>query len=367
MKILFFILVILHGLIHLLGWIKGFEIKEIKALTLPISKPMGLLWLLAAALFVIYGLMYLFQSRYTWVLGLIGVVISQILIFIFWKDAKIGTLPNLLILIVSLMNWGQFRFHQMVEKQTLQLVRASNPSETQSVKEEGLKSLPEPVTRWIRQSGMIGKPYLNGAKVSQIAEMQMSPDKDQWMKAKAEQYTSMNPPAFIWKVDARMNSFLNFQGRDKFEEGKGEMLIQLNSLIPIVDKKGEKLDEGSLQRFLGEMVWFPSLALSPHISWTPIDGKSAKATLDFQGTSGSGTFFFNEEGDVIRFSALRYRGNEPDAQRREWIMDIQEYSTFEGIRVPSKMTSTWRLDSGDWTWLKLEVTDIKYNPERIEF
>ena len=48
-------------------------------------------------------------------------------------------------------------------------------------------------------------------------------------------------------------------------------------------------------------------------------------------------------------------------------MAIQEYSTCEGIRVPSKMTSTWRLDSEDWTWLKLEVTDIRYNPEKIEF
>ena len=60
-----------------------------------------------------------------------------------------------------------------------------------------------------------------------------------------------------------------------------------------------------MQRFFGEMVWFPSLALSPHITWEPINGKSAKATLDYQGTSGSGTLFFNEEGDVIRVSALR--------------------------------------------------------------
>lgn len=25
------------------------------------------------------------------------------------------------------------------------------------------------------------------------------------------------------------------------------------------------------------------------------------------------------------------------------------------------MTSTWKLDAGDWTWLKLEVMDIEYN------
>jgi hypothetical protein len=47
-------------------------------------------------------------------------------------------------------------------------------------------------------------------------------------------------------------------------------------------------------------------------------------------------------------------------------MDITDYSTFEGIKVPSNMTSTWQLDSGPWTWLKLHVTDIQYNPESDE-
>lgn len=42
-------------------------------------------------------------------------------------------------------------------------------------------------------------------------------------------------------------------------------------------------------------------------------------------------------------------------------MNIMEYKTFEGIKVPAKMTSTWKLDAGDWTWLKLEVMDIEYN------
>ncbi|MDN5330561.1 MAG: hypothetical protein PWP35_2348 [Bacteroidales bacterium] len=37
------------------------------------------------------------------------------------------------------------------------------------------------------------------------------------------------------------------------------MLIKVNSLIPVVNEKGNKLDEGTLQRYLGEIVWFPSL------------------------------------------------------------------------------------------------------------
>ncbi len=143
------------------------------------------------------------------------------------------------------------------------------------------------------------------------------------------------------------------------------MLIKLNSLINVVNEQGEKLDEGTLQRYLGEMVWFPSLALSPYITWEPIDDTTAKATMTYEGTTGSGTFYFNTNGDVTKFSALRYKGNEEGANRHEWIMNISEHKTFEGIKVPAVMSSTWKLDEGDWTWLKLEVKDIQYNENVI--
>jgi hypothetical protein len=111
------------------------------------------------------------------------------------------------------------------------------------------------------------------------------------------------------------------------------------------------------------MVWFPSLALSSFITWEQIYENTARrgSTMDYKGTLGSGTFYFNLNGDVTKFSALRYNGNEIDAKRHDWEMNRLGYKTFEGIKVYAKMTSTWKLDDKDWTWLKMEVTDIKYN------
>jgi hypothetical protein len=45
MKIFFFLLILFHALIHLLGFLKGFQILELKEFTLSISKSMGLIWL----------------------------------------------------------------------------------------------------------------------------------------------------------------------------------------------------------------------------------------------------------------------------------------------------------------------------------
>jgi len=55
------------------------------------------------------------------------------------------------------------------------------------------------------------------------------------------------------------------------------------------------------------------------------------------------------------------QGNEPDSERKEWILTVDDYAVFEGIKVPSKIKATWKLDAGEWTWLHLEITDIQYN------
>jgi hypothetical protein len=361
MKIIFLIILLLHGLIHLLGFVKGFELQEVKELTLPISKPLAVVWLTATILFLTYGVLSLLNSKYAWLIGIIAVILSQALIILFWKDAKFGTIPNIIILAVSIVSFGYYNFQKLIQQETTQLLNRNISTENRTLNESDLTNLPEPVKRWLRNSGSLGKPFISYGKVTQIAEMQMKPEQDNWLPATAIQYTTIDNPAFIWSVDVKMNSFLSFQGRDKFEGGKGEMLIKMNSLFNIVNERGEKLDEGTLQRYLGEMVWFPSLALSPYITWEQIDENTAQATMTYKGTSGSGTFYFNSIGDVTKFSALRYKGNETDAKRQDWEMNILDYKTFEGIKVPTKMTSTWKLDDKDWTWLKMEITDIKYN------
>lgn len=361
MKVGFFIIVMLHGLIHLLGFVKGFELRKIKELMLPISKSMGLVWLVAAILFLIYGVLNLTNSKFDWILGFVAVVISQVLILCFWSDAKLGTIPNILILVGTIVSLGYYNFQKLVQQETNYIISQNKTVENKVVNESDIQTLPGPVKNWLRNSGAVGKPFISIGKITQQAEIKMKPEQKKWMPATAIQYTTIDKPAFIWSMDVKMNSWINFQGRDKFQNGHGEMLIKLNSVINIVKEEGEKLDEGTLQRFLGEMVWFPSLALSPHITWEQIDATTAKASMIYKGVTGSGIFSFNANGEVTKFTALRYKGNEADSKRYDWTINISDYKTFEGIKVPVKITSTWALEKGDWTWMKLEVTDIRYN------
>jgi hypothetical protein len=334
---------------------------EVKALTSSISKLLGSIWLLAAALLLSYGIAFLTESKQAWIIGTFGVIISQALIFYFWKDAKFGTLPNIAILVAILISCSSLKFATQVEKERIEIMEKSLSNKPPVFTETEIELLPIPVKKWLLSCGAIGQPKASNGKIIQSAQMKMKPDQENWYEAKATQYTVIDEPSFIWKVKLKMNPFIWIQGRDKFQDGKGEMLIKMNSLVNLVDESGAKIDEGSLQRFLGEMVWFPSLAVSPYVTWEERDELSAKATMKYKGTIGSGTFYFNEKGDFVKYIAFRYDGNKPDSERKPWVLTVDDYRVFEGIKVPSKMNATWKLEQGEWNWLKLEIKNLEYN------
>jgi hypothetical protein len=104
MKIAFTLILLLHALIHILGFLKAFGFAELKEFKEPIAKGYGLLWLLA--MFSIAGFVWSFYQDLAWLpyVGWGSLLLSQTLVFIFWKDAKAGTVGNLLILYLLL--WG---------------------------------------------------------------------------------------------------------------------------------------------------------------------------------------------------------------------------------------------------------------------
>ena len=361
MKYIFSIFIFMHGAIHIMGFLKGSKIAQISNLQTDISPVSGIFWLIAFLMYALSAVGFALGKDFWLFVVVPALIISAFLVISTWSDAKFGMIPNLIILLVAVVSLSSCSMNKMITRETEEILNAAKTPEPIIITEAAIQELPVPVQQWMHSTGIIGKPAINAARVSQKALMKMKPEQQDWQTAEAEQYTTTNPPAFIWTVNMKMAPLIKIKGRDKFVAGKGEMLIKINSLINVVNEKGTRMDEGTLQRFLGELVWYPSLALSPYITWEAIDETSAKAIMTYKGTNGSGTFHFNEKGDFVKFVALRFMGNKPDARRYPWVLTVEDYAVFEGIKVPSKMKATWKLDKGDWTWLDLEINSIKYN------
>lgn len=367
MRILLAGIIIIHGMIHLFGFLKAFGIAEFNAISQPISKPVGMIWFAAFFLFSVVLVLFLLQHRLWWAPGIAAVAVSQFLIFAFWQDAKFGTILNVIILASAIIAYAGYSFKKGVSEEITQMASLSENADKTVVSEEMIAHLPATVQHWLVQSGAVGKARVRNVYLEQEVEMRLKPEQKNWTPAKARQYFTVQPPAFNWSVDLRMNSIIDVTGRDKFENGKGEMLIKLFSIIPVADaRNSEKIDQATLQRYLAEIVWFPSAAISPYISWEKIDDTSAKATMDYMGTKGSGVFHFDESGNFKKFVAMRFKGAE-DAEPAKWTVIATKTEERNGIKIPTECEATWEMENGDWTWLKLQVTHIQTNNQKMPF
>lgn len=358
-KEIFVSIVVIHGLIHLMGFVKAFQLAEISQLTQDIPKPIGLLWLISALLFITTAIFLLKNDYWWWMIAVPAIVLSQLLIIMYWQDAKYGTIANVIILVGIVIGYEIWSFNTMAKNELETFVTLAT-SEKKIVTKEMLSGLPPIVQKWLERSNVIGKEISYSIHIKQIGEMRTTPD-GKWMPVEAEQWFKTEKPGFIWIADVKYAPGIHFAGRDKYENGKGHMLIK--SIIPVADAKGKEVDQGAMVRYLVEIVWFPSAALNDYIQWEQIDSTTAKATMTYGGITASGLFKFDANGDVINFEAKRYYDRKGGATLEDWFIQVEpnSYKEFEGVRVPTRSAVTWKLKEGDFTWYKLEITDIHYN------
>lgn len=361
LRFLFAFILLIHGLIHLMGFTKAFKFAEVSQLHTDISKPAGLGWLAATLLFVVSTALFLLKKDLWWAPAALGIAVSQILIFGAWQDAKFGTIANLIALIGVLPGLGNWQFQSMLRSE-LAAFRPLGLPDTQAVAESQLAPLPTAVQNWLRRSGVVGQPKTSTLHLRQTGQMRTTPNGN-WMPVSAEQYFRTDPPGFHWTTEVDAGYGLYLAGRDLYQDGRGHMLIKALSLFPVADAKGPETDQGTLLRYLAETCWFPDAALQPYIQWEAIDSASVKATMRNGDITASGVFHFSPEGDLLGFEAMRYYDRKGGATLEKWHIenDPASYQVFQGRRIPTRSSVSWLLPEGKFTWFQLEISDVRYN------
>jgi len=106
------IYLIVHGLIHLIGFVVFWQIAEIADFSYTTSvlsgkldigdvgmRVLGVVWLLISVAFVIAGVTIFFSPPWWWSYTLAVTVASLIVTLLGWPDAKFGVLANIIILL----------------------------------------------------------------------------------------------------------------------------------------------------------------------------------------------------------------------------------------------------------------------------
>ena len=255
---------------------------------------------------------------------------------------------------------GMRSFHRANLEQARALLARAPVGAGPILSEEAIAGLPAPVSQWLRASGAVGRPRARTVRLLQRGGMRTAPNRP-YMAAEATQYFTIDDPGFVWLVDVTMMTVVPVVGRDLWVNGAARMLIKAGGLVTVADGTGPKFDQGAALRFLVEIVWFPSAALAPYITWEAIDGRHARATIAVAGVSAPAVFEFDDRGRVTRITAERYLNG---ASLETWEVPITAWRTIRGIEMPVAGGAVWKLAAGDFDYYQWEILDVE--PDRAE-
>lgn len=359
MKTAFLILLTLHGFIHLLGFVKAFGLSEVKGLTQSISKAFGVIWLLAFIFFGITAFMFAFNNSFWWLVGSIALFSSQILIIFFWKDAKFGSIANAIVLIAVIIGFGTSVYYDKYQKDVKTGLEQPGYFQNSILTETDILSLPEPVKRYIRFTGSIGKPKVNNFKLEFTGKIRKD-EQSEWMPFTSEQYNFMETPTRLFFMKAEMKS-LPIAGYHCFKNGDAFMDIRLFSLFKVQYMEGAAMDLAETVTFFNDMCCMaPPTLIDKRIKWLQVDGNKVKASFTNNHITIYAWLYFNDKGELINFSSNdRYSADA--GKKLPWSTPLKDYREINGYTLAGDAEVIYSYPDRDLCYGTFKLIRIAYN------
>jgi hypothetical protein len=225
----------------------------------------------------------------------------------------------------------------------------------------GLDRQPEPVRRYLRKAIADNRAAVTSVHLRHGGTFRPKLD-GAWLPIRGSQYIRAEPPAFVWWGRVRVAPGVWIDARDRFESGRGNMLVLMDSTFTLANSSGAQIDQGALLRLLAEMVWLPTAFLDPRIVWTGIDDQRARARLRVDDREVTGVFEFGSDDLPIGFRAMRYRDlGGGKAELTEFYGTTTDYREVDGLLVPHCLVAHWKIADEFVPYARFEVESIAYD------
>lgn len=228
------------------------------------------------------------------------------------------------------------------------------------VSESAIESLPKPVQRCLRQSGVVGTTVPSRVRVTQVGRIRTS-EASKWLRFRSRETYEVDRPGFEWRAALKIGPITAGRVTDSFSDGAGRMKVKLLGLIDVVDAAGPGIDQGSLLRWLNETMWFPASWVTDVIRWTPADDDSAIGAVTVGDLTVSARFVFSD-GRLVDFHADRHRDlGDGDSELTPWSTPIREHANLADLELPAYGAGVWTLPDGDFEYIQIRATEVEYD------
>ncbi|HEX7720098.1 MAG TPA: DUF6544 family protein, partial [Woeseiaceae bacterium] len=193
---------------------------------------------------------------------------------------------------------GQKRETSKTDAQLEALVQSLPHPGASTVDFASLSTLPTPVSRYFRHVLADGQNLIRTVAMQQSGLLRTSTTADAWSEFTARHVVAPPVTGFVWNAKVAMPLATHVRVVDSYIAGVGGGRVTLLSAIAVAAEAGvPELNSGALHRYLAEAVWYPT-ALLPQsgVTWSPVDDRTALATVTDRGTTVSLEFRFNNDG-----------------------------------------------------------------------
>lgn len=252
-------------------------------------------------------------------------------------------------------------------KKELKEFQSVSESEQKFILESDISNLPEPVQRYLNYTGFVGVTQSDVTEVLWAdTKIRFSPDK-KWMPLSTQQYNFSHASARLAYMHARMGGVIPFEGRDRYQNGSGHMYGKLAKTITVFNNRSQEIALGGAVVLLAEALLEPTIALQKYITWESVDFNTARATLRNGNLGISGRFYFNDIGEYIRFESddRPYEVSKGNYETKLFSITLGEYREVDGYKIPSRVSATWHLEDGDFTYWDGQITGLRRNVKLI--
>lgn len=353
-----------HGLIHLMGFAKAFGYAVLPQLTQPISTAWGVVWLAAAILLAASAAAWVGGQRYFWAVGAVALLASQAAIVSSWHDAKAGTIVNVVLALVVAHAWlttGPRSFRAEFERER-DAARAALGAP--AVTDADLAALPPAVQRYLRLSGVVGRPRVRAYRIVFKGRIRSGPD-GRWMPFTAEQHSATHPPRRLFLMHARMFG-LPVEAFHRLADGHATMRVRLLGAFPLVDARGEEMDRSESVTLLNDMCLLaPGALLDPAIRWLDADAGSVRAVFTHGDHTITATLLFDADGRLRDFVSDDRAAASSDGRsftRMRFSTPIHSYRMQGDAQRIVRGDGVWHAPDGPYAYGEFEVLDALMNP-----
>ena len=278
----------------------------------------------------------------------------------------LGMLAVLALVWAALVVVGQWRWDGRTRALLARLEAARVDPPAQHFQAETLDGLPPVVQRYFRAALPEGAPTVAAVSVEHTGDFNMGEAVDNWKPFTSRQRVVTQRPGFVWDGQMAVLPGLGVRVHDAYVAGEGILQPAVLGLFSLMDLRGTgAVAEGELMRFFAEAAWYPTALLpSQAVQWTPVDDRSARATLRDGPLAITLSFTFGADG-LIESVRAEARGRTEGGQivMRPWEGRWFDHQLRDGMRVPMRGEVAWLLPpeaGGRKVYWRGTITALRY-------